>query len=332
METIQGDEMRFLTAGLFCGIAVVQIHAQTASTAGGSAPVVGILNYIHAVSNLEKTVAFYRDVLGLETAGPRPFPNPAVPKLTNAPGAELHLATMRIPNAGFGMELTDFRNVERKPGQANPTDPGAAALTLRVRDFDAAFAALKKSGAPIVSRSGQPVRLGDQGMRAVLARDPDGYLVALENAPDNVVSASMDHMVGDLEASVRFYRDLLGFEFTGKMDFTTDPHLMDFLGVPEGTQFRVMRAAVPGTSARMLLYEFRGVARTPFHLRVPDPGCPAVALRVNDLDGLLQRMKAAGVKLVSAGGEPQQFSPNIRNIFVEDPDGFHIELYQVYQH
>jgi catechol 2,3-dioxygenase-like lactoylglutathione lyase family enzyme len=56
-----------------------------------------------------------------------------------------------------------------------------------------------------------------------------------------------------------------------------------------------------------------------------------VALRVSDLDGLLQRLKAAGVKVVSAGGIPAQFSPTIRNIFVEDPDGFKIELFQVSQ-
>jgi catechol 2,3-dioxygenase-like lactoylglutathione lyase family enzyme len=81
----------------------------------------------------------------------------------------------------------------------------------------------------------------------------------------------------------------------------------------------------------MEFIEFKGMPRTPFHLRIPDPGCPAVALRVSDLDGLLQRLKAAGVKVVSAGGVPAQFSPAIRNIFVEDPDGFKIELFQVAQ-
>jgi catechol 2,3-dioxygenase-like lactoylglutathione lyase family enzyme len=53
-----------------------------------------------------------------------------------------------------------------------------------------------------------------------------------------------------------------------------------------------------------------------------------VALRVKDLDGLLKRMRAAGVIVTSAGGEVAQFSPTIRNIFVEDPNGLNIELFE----
>jgi catechol 2,3-dioxygenase-like lactoylglutathione lyase family enzyme len=85
---------------------------------------------------------------------------------------------------------------------------------------------------------------------------------------------------------------------------------------------------VPGTKALMAFYEYKGVPRTPFHLRVPDPGAPAIALRVNDLDGLLQRMRAAGVQVTSARGEVVQFSPTVRNIFVEDPNGLNVELFE----
>jgi hypothetical protein len=42
-------------------------------------------------------------------------------------------------------------------------------------------------------------------------------------------------------------------------------------------------------------------------------------------------MRAAGVKVTSARGEVVQFTPTIRNIFVEDPNGVNIELYQVTQ-
>jgi hypothetical protein len=62
--------------------------------------------------------------------------------------------------------------------------------------------------------------------------------------------------------------------------------------------------------------------------RVPDPGAPAVALRVQDLDGLLKRMRAAGVQVTSKDGAEVPFSPTIRNIFVEDPNGLNIELFE----
>src|SRR5512146_2900230 len=75
--------------------------------------VVGILNDAHAVNSMDKTLAFYRDVFGLN-AGPRPLPNPGIPALTDSPGAQLHLAVLRLPNTSFGFELTEFSGVERK--------------------------------------------------------------------------------------------------------------------------------------------------------------------------------------------------------------------------
>jgi catechol 2,3-dioxygenase-like lactoylglutathione lyase family enzyme len=282
-------------------------------------------NFIHATGNLEKTVAFYRDVFGLaQPAPPRP-PNAAVPALIDAPGAQLQVQIFRIPGAPFGLELTNFGPVAGKAGQAQPFDPGAAMLRVCVRDLNPVLAALKKAGATIVSRSADPAR-------PVLFRDPDGYMVAVEaacsGAGGNVLDAEMAIVVGDLPASLKFYRDLLGFDLSGNLDFIRDRDVDDITGGRGDVTFRAVSGVVPGTKARIGLVEFHGVPRTPFHPRIPDPGCPAIALRVTDLDGLLARLKAAGVKVVSAGGVPAQFSATIRNIFVEDPDGFKIELYQ----
>ena len=45
---------------------------------------------IHAVDDLDTTLAFYRSVFGLN-GNPSDFANPAVPLLTNAPGVTLRL-------------------------------------------------------------------------------------------------------------------------------------------------------------------------------------------------------------------------------------------------
>jgi catechol 2,3-dioxygenase-like lactoylglutathione lyase family enzyme len=294
-------------------------------TALAESPVIGMNNFIHATDNLQKTVAFYEEVFGLPTPPPPRPPNPAVPGLVNAPGAQLQVAVFRIPGAMFGWELTTFGAIERKAGQARPTDPGAGILILRVRKLDTVLAAIQKAGAPIVTRSGRPVKIGN--VRSVMFRDPDGFPVEVQEVDENN-GAAMGIAVSDMTATLKFYRDLLGFDLTGKMDFAKDKAKMDLIGAPASAQYRRMAGAIPGTNARIEFSEFKGVERTPFHLRVPDPGCPALALRVTDLDGLLKRLKTAGVKVVSAGGEPAQFSPTIRNIFVEDPDGFKIELYE----
>jgi catechol 2,3-dioxygenase-like lactoylglutathione lyase family enzyme len=131
-----------------------------------------------------------------------------------------------------------------------------------------------------------------------------------------------------MDATLKFYRDLLGFELKGKMEYSSNPVISDLVGAPREAQSRVQAGVVPGTNARIEFHEWKGLPRTPFNLRVADPGSPAVALRVTSLDGLLAKMKAAHVKIITAGGKPTEFGKNMHNIFVEDPSGFKIELYE----
>ena len=324
--------MRFLSAILLASVALAQIGP--APNTG--VPTVGILNYIHAVNNLEPTLAFYHEVFGLD-GEPRPFPNPGVPALTNSPGVSLRLAVLRLPNAGFGFELTQFSGVDRHPGTPKHTDPGAALIALRVKDMAPVLAAVKKMNSPIITTSGGPVTIETPNgkIRSMLIRDPDGYVIeVVESKPaegvkadGNVFGASMGLTVADMESTVKFYHGLLGFDLKGNMEFSSNPAILDLTGAPHAKN-REMTAVVPGTKALIAFYEYQDIPRKPFHLRVPDPGAPAVALRVTDIEGLLKRMRAAGVKVSSARGELVQFSPTIRNIFVEDPNGLNIELFE----
>jgi catechol 2,3-dioxygenase-like lactoylglutathione lyase family enzyme len=324
--------MRFLSAILLAGFAFGQT-----GTAPSDAPVVGMLNYIHATNDLDRTLAFYHDVFGLNAPAPRPLLSPGVPALTNSPGVKLRLSTLHFPNTPFGFELTEFTDVDRKPGQARTTDPGAALIALRVKDLEPVLAAIKKMKAPIITTSGAPVTIVTPNgkIRSLLIRDPDGYVIEVvestppadANAPGNVFGASMGLTVADMESTVKFYNGLLGFNLKGKMEFSNDPPIVDLIGAPHA-QFRELTATVPGTKALIAFYEYKGIPRTPFHLRVPDPGAPAIALRVTDLDGILTRMRAANVEVTSAHGQVAQFSPTVRNIFVEDPNGLNIELFE----
>lgn len=184
------------------------------------------------------------------------------------------------------------------------------------------------------------MRIGQNGStRAILVRDPDGYIVDLiqpaspADASDagNVLGASIGLTAANIETTLKFYRDLLGFDLKGNMSFINDKAIADLVGAPPNAQYREVSGKIPGTNADVFFYEWKGVSRTPFNLRVRDPGSPAVALRVTGIEALLRRLKAAGVKVISAKGELVQFSLTIRNIFVEDPNGFKIELYEVSQ-
>jgi hypothetical protein len=66
--------------------------------------------------------------------------------------------------------------------------------------------------------------------------------------------------------------------------------------------------------------------RTPFQTRVPDPGAGGWVARVNDLGVMHKMMKARNTPMVTP--EPIWFSKTTWDIFVSDPDGMHLELFQ----
>ena len=337
--------MRFLvTMGLAAAL-LATAHAQGQAPAQQSGPLptvppapvkgatTGFMHAIHATNNVETTLSFYRDVFGLDTKV-QPFANPAVPILTNSPGVSLRIAMLRIPPPGRGLnfELTEFTNTERRPARPNITDPGAPHMKFLVRDLDPVVAAAKQGGAEIISKSRGAVAMPD-GVRRIFMRDPDGYLVeAVQVTPEpdapagNVVGAIMGLTIGNVDASMSFWRDMLGWEFSGPSPWTKAPQVVDLMGLPDGAELRTVRAIVPGSTARMEMMEFRGVKGTPFDLRVPDPGASGMAIRVAGIQDLLPKLKAGGVRVISRDQALVEWDAKTRNVFVKDPNGLLIEL------
>jgi catechol 2,3-dioxygenase-like lactoylglutathione lyase family enzyme len=319
--------MKTLVLFTFAGLALAQAqpagHIQSLSHA------------IHAVDDLDTTLAFYRDVFGLR-GNPSDFPNPAVPLLTNAPGVTLRLSMLALPG-GMRFELTHFKGLERKPAQAKYTDPGAASVVFHVRDIDTALANARKANAPIVTTGGAPVEITTAAgkARSVIIRDPDGFFVQLIQdtpaagaAEGNVHRVSLAYTMESAETTEKFYTGMMGVELSGPSPFSKDPALLQLYGAPAGTEFRKLTGLLPGPPASVEFTEFRGIPRTKFHLRVRDPGAPAMAIQVVNLVGMVAQMKAAGTNLISANGELVDFGNGVHNIFVEDPNGMNIELFE----
>jgi len=309
--------------------------AQTESSDQTKPQIRSLSHAIHAVEDLDTTLAFYREVLGLNGT-PRDFPNPAVPQLTNAPGVTLRLSMMRLPGAML-FELTHFKGLERKPARAAYTDPGAASIVLYVRDLDPIAANAKKANAPIVTTGGAPVEITTSKgkTRSILMRDPDGFFVQVvqetpaPGAPEgNVHRVSLAYTIESAESTAKFYTGMMGLELTGPSAFSKDPAMLRLAGAPEGTEFRKLTGVIPGPPAYVEFTEFRGVPRTKFHLRVRDPGAPAMAIQVINLNGMVAQMKAAGTNVISANGQIVDFGNGTHNIFVEDPNGMNIELFE----
>src|ERR1700734_2635677 len=95
-------------------------------------PVVRLQNLAHTSESLDKTVPFYRDVLGLPLNGTRdPLAqqpqklDEEMSKFTATKGMSFRGATFRLPNAAFGFELTEFTGGPRKAVHPNLQDIGA---------------------------------------------------------------------------------------------------------------------------------------------------------------------------------------------------------------
>ncbi len=90
----------------FAAAVVLMISGALCAFAQAPAPpgdVVGVGGFSHIVANVERSVAFYRDVLGLEMPNPpRPFDStPWIIDMGNTPGAQSRPAILQFPDRNW---------------------------------------------------------------------------------------------------------------------------------------------------------------------------------------------------------------------------------------
>lgn len=322
-------------AALLLPIFVVEAQPAPPAAAPPSGVTTGFMHALHATNDVDKTLAFYTALFGIE-GKVQPFENPNVQLLTDAPGVKLRIAMVRLPGHGFNFELTEFTNVPRTPAQPSVVDPGAPHMKIIVHDLKPVLAAADKLGATVVTRSSSPVRVRTSlgVVDAIFLRDPDGYLVEAIRTPaspaavgePNVVGAIMGLTVENLDASVKFWHDELGFDFAVDAGYSNDAAVLDLYGIKGNITYRTARGVVPGSNARLEFIEFRGVPRNSFSLRAVDPGASGMALRVAAIESLVPALKAKGVPVISAEQKIVEWSDTVRNVFVKDPNGLNLEL------
>ncbi len=128
---------------------------------------------------------------------------------------------------------------------------------------------------------------------------------------DTVVSMFATPMVNlytrDIEAGLRFYRDLLGFTET----FRTPPE-----GVPSHVELRLEGFAI-GLGSVEAARDVHGVEAA--------PGSPAmvIVLWTDDVDAACRHLVAAGVVAIQ---QPHDTGNNNRNALLRDPDGNLVEI------
>ena len=207
--------LSFCASALFAAIALLPVSPLLAQPAHVTNQPMLHLN----TTSLDASLAFYRDVIGMEMFSPAPqFRDGA--SLGGAPGAKLRTAQLRVPGGTFKMELIEWTGAELHPQHIHIQDPGAVMLSIDVHDFAAKLAGVKKLGLKVMSQDGVIDTSGNEPQ--LMLADPTGFLVEINDAdhekkpmanawPGAITGVRFYITVEDMAKTVAFYNNVFGF-------------------------------------------------------------------------------------------------------------------------
>lgn len=133
-----------------------------------------------AVSDLERSLEFYHNALGLELVSKREVSGDHISAGVQVPDAQIKIALLEGGNAK--LELLEYTNPIGQPFDRSNSDAGSAHVTFEVTDLQATYDRLQSLGVPC-NAPPYPSSF-PKGTGWFYARDPDGITVEF-NGPLN---------------------------------------------------------------------------------------------------------------------------------------------------
>ena len=323
---------------------VIGLLAPTASAQGTVAAVTAVESVGMTVSDLDRSVAFYTDVLGFKEVSETELVGEPYEQLESVFGLRMRVARLQLGDET--LELTEYLAPRGRPTavDSRSNDRWFQHIAIIVRDMDEAYGWLRQNRVEYASTGPQTIpdwNVGAAGIRAFYFRDPDGHTLEILSFPHDKgapkwqakdrLFLGIDHtaiVVADTEASLHFYRDTLGFKVAGAGENygTEQEHLNNVAGAH--LRITSLRAE-SGPAIELLEY------------LAPRDGRPYPAdLRANDLthwqtrlvapapDDALGLLRAEGAPLVSPGlvAVPADGLGFSRGALVRDPDGHAMQI------
>lgn len=131
------------------------------------------------VRSLDRSIAFYRDLLGFEVVFRWNPQAPYIRELVGYPDVDLHAAVLKIPNSDVFLELLEYRDIPETSVDMANGNIGNGHIAFNVDELDPLYERLKQSGVKSVSPPVTPTIGPNRGGRAVYLIDPDGFRVEL---------------------------------------------------------------------------------------------------------------------------------------------------------
>lgn len=203
-----------------------------ANAAVAAGAVRGIESISVAVGDMDRSVAFYRDVLSFEPICDIEVAGDDVEHLYGVFGARVRIVTLRLGGETLRLEQFIAPHGRPMPADSRSDDRWFQHVAIIVADMDGAFAWLRTHHVEFASTGPQilPAWNPDAGgIAAFYFRDPDGHNLEILHFPpgkgDPKWQAAggrrflgIDHsaiVVADTEAGLAYYRDALGLKVVG---------------------------------------------------------------------------------------------------------------------
>jgi catechol 2,3-dioxygenase-like lactoylglutathione lyase family enzyme len=151
--------------------------------------VVPVLRLTHvgiAVSDLERSLRFYRDGLGFRFKHELHVEGEPSDTLLRLRGVDLD--AVYLVRDGVRIELLRFASPPAPPPRTRAMhEPGLTHLSFRVADLDETLAALRSAGERVLEET--IIRIPQVQAAACFVLDPDGQLIELVQAPGDPAAA-----------------------------------------------------------------------------------------------------------------------------------------------
>lgn len=297
------------------------------------------------VADMDRSVEFFSRVLSFEKVSDVEVAGSEVERLQGVFGARMRVVRMKL-----GDEMIELIEYLAPKGRPFPIDTRSndrwfQHVAIIVSDMDRAYQWLRKN--KVQHASTGPQRLPDWnknagGIKAFYFRDPDGhYLEVLQFPPDkgnpkwhqtvDRLFLGIDHtaiVVGDTEASLKLYRDVLGLKIAGESENygIEQEHLNNVFGA----RLRITSlkaAAGPGIECLEYLSPRDG-RTTPVDTRSNDLVHWQMTLVLSSAESAERALRAAKARFVSPGvvALPDGTLGFKRGFLVKDPDGHVMQI------
>src|SRR6266540_5281972 len=327
-------------------ILVIALLALCSVSISAQSPKIAVESIGMTVSDMDRSVEFYsaltfQKVSDIEVLGEQ------YEHLEGVFGARMRIVRMQLGN-----EYVDLTQYLAPPGRLIPADSRSNDLWFQhiaivVRDMDQAFDKLRALKVQFVSTGPQtlpPSIKAAAGIKAFYFRDPDGHNLEIIYFPPgkgdprwqektDKLFLGIDHTaigIANTEASLKFYRDLLGVRKAGESEnFGTE---QEHLNQVFGAHLRItgLRAdSGPGIEFLEYLTPRDGRSR-PADVHANDIVHWQTTIVTNDLDALAQKLQRAHVRSVSSSvvAMPKDKVGFSKGALVSDPDGHSVLLIQ----